>query len=188
MRFTFTDKEIKEALKNLTIIADTREKGNKFTLKWFDDNKIPYKVKKIDHGDYTAYLPANSLKGITKDLYFDKDIVIEKKGSIDEICGNFSKSDKPRIKSEFAHLGMNGTRCFIFIEDNLYDKHLRNHNYRSQYDPKRLYQSIKGFEAEYNTVIRPISSEFIGAEIYYTLYYQVRNILKRNFDIIGIDF
>lgn len=183
MKFKFTDKELKEALKSLVILVDTREKANKSVLRWLEEKKITYKVQKLDHGDYSAYIPKGSLKGINRDLHFSKDIVIEKKASIDELCSNLSKNDRPRLKSEFAHLSMNRTRVFIFVEDNLFDKHLRNGNYRSQYTSNTLYATLKGFEAEYNTIIRPVSSDYIGSEIYNTLYYQIRHILKRELGI-----
>ena len=124
------------------------------------------------------------LKGVDRDIYFDKDIVIEKKAGIDELAGNFSKQDTPRLKSEFAHLKKNNTRVFLFIENQLFDKHIRNGKYRSQYDPKTLYARLKGLEAEYDTVIRPVSDEYMASEIYSTLYYFVRNKLIREFDIV----
>lgn len=185
MNYKFTETEIKSALKNLTVIVDTREKGNKNVISWFERNKIKMKSMKLDHGDYSCFIPKGSLKGIERDIYFNQDIVIEKKASIDELAGNFSKSDTPRLKSEFAHLCKNGTRVFVFVEDNLFDKHIRNGTYRSQYDPKALYARIKGLEAEYNTIIRPINDEFMASEIYNTLYYFARNKLLREFDIVN---
>ena len=183
MRFKFTDTEIKKALKNLTIIVDSREKGNQHILKWFDANKIKYKIQALEHGDYSAFIPKGELKGVDRDIYFDKDIVIEKKASIDELAGNFSKADTPRLKSEFAHLCKNNTRVFLFIENQLFDRHIRNGKYRSQYDSKTLYARIKGLEAEYNTIVRPVDDEYIASEIYNTLYYQIRSILLRDFEI-----
>lgn len=181
MKYNFSDKELKQILKELIIIVDTREKGNKNIINWFEKNKIKYKIQKLDHGDYSAYLEKGSIKGIDRDLYFNNDIVIEKKASIDELAGNFSSKDNPRFKSEFAFLNKYNTRVYIFLEDNLFDKHLRNGNYRSLYDNKTLYARIKGHEAEFNTIIRPVSSEYIASEIYNTLYYYVRNVLKRDF-------
>ena len=51
------------------------------------------------------------------------------------------------------------------------------------YDSKTLYARFKGLEAEFNTVIVPISKEYMASEIYNTLYYHVRAILKREFEI-----
>ena len=185
MKFKVTESEVKKALKEgLIITCDTREKGNKSTIAWFDQNKVKYKSLKLDNGDYSCILKAGSLKGIDRDIDFSKKIVIEKKAGLDEICGNFSKNDTPRLKSEFSHLAMNGTRVFVFVEDNLFDKHLRNGNYRSLYDSKTLYARLKGFEAEYNTIVRPVDKEYIGGEIFNTLYYYARHYLLREFKVI----
>lgn len=183
MRYRFTETEIKKALKDLTIIVDTREKANDHVLAWFKAKKKPYKVQKLEQGDYSCFLPKGTLKGIERDLYFDKLIVVERKASIDEIASNFSTSDYPRISKEFAILKANNTKVRLFIEDKLFHKHLREGKYRSRYEPKTLHARIKGFEAEYNTTIEAIPSEYMGSEIYNTLYYEVRNYLLRNFNV-----
>ncbi len=185
MRYKLTSGELKAALKGLTIIIDTREKDNENIKKWLEKSKVNFKVQKLDHGDYSCMIPKESLKGIERDIYLDRRIVIEKKANIDEIAGNFSKADTPRLKSEFAHLEKHETRVYLFVEDNLFDKHIRNGKYRSQYDPKTLYARIKSLEAEYNTVVRPVHEDYMASEIYNTLYYFTRNLLNKEFEIIG---
>lgn len=101
------------------------------------------------------------------------------------MAGNFNSKDYPRIAKEFATLKANETKVVIFVEDALFDKHIRNGKYRSQYDPKRLYARLKGFEAEYDTIIRPVSKDYIASEIYHTLYYATRDLLLRKFGIEG---
>lgn len=183
MRYKFTDTEVKKILKELIIIVDTREKSNDHILAWFKNKKVNYKVQKLDQGDYSAFIPKGTIKGIDRDVYFDKIIVVERKNSIDEICGNFSSSDYPRISKEFAILKANNTKVRLFIEDTLYHKHLRNGKFRSKYDPKTLHARIKGFEAEYNTTVEPVGEEYIASEIYNTIYYEVRNYLLREFKV-----
>lgn len=183
MRIRLTEAEVNAALKQLVVLADSREQKNSTSLAWLENKKIKYKIKKLDHGDYSCYLPGGAIKGIENDIYFDKYIVIEKKRNIDEIAGNFSKEDTPRLKSEFAHLKANGTRVYMFVTDVLFDKHLRNGNYRSQYNAGKLYARLKGFEAEYNTIIRPVNDEYFASEMYNTLYYYVRDLLLRRFNV-----
>ena len=187
LRIRLTEKQLDEALKALTVQVDTRETKNTKQIKhitdWFDAKGIKYKKQKIDFGDFSAFIPKGTIKGIEQDIVFDRMIAIERKKSIDELAGNFSKKDNPRLKKEFAHLKAHGTKVFIFLEDALFDKHLRAHNYISQYEPQKLYARIKGFEAEYDTIIRPVKPEFMGSEIYHTLYYYVRNKLLREFNI-----
>lgn len=174
----FTDKEIKTLLSNLVIILDTREKKNHIE-EWFKNKKIKTKSKKLDYGDYSCFIECNKETEdiIFKDLYFDRDIAIERKKDLDELAGNL-KDGASRLKSELAHMNKYGIRYYIYVEDGLYDKHLREGKYRSKYEPKTFYARLKGLEAQYNTVIRPINKEFIASEIYHTLYYYVRNLLK----------
>lgn len=49
--------------------------------------------------------------------------------------------------------------------------------YRSEYNPKALFGSIKTFESEFGFTVRPVHKDVIGSEIYYTLYYHVKNSL-----------
>ena len=187
IRLRLTDKEVKAALKALTIQIDVgdmkKPKQIEHITKWFDTHKKPYKKMKIDYGDYCAFIPKGTIKGVDYDIVFDKEIVIERKKSLDELAMNFSAGDNPRLKKEFAHIKAYNTKVYVFVEDALFDKHLRNHNYKSQYDPKRFFERMKGFEAEYNTIIRPVSAEYIASEIYHTLYYHARHYLLREFKV-----
>lgn len=178
MRYKFTDKEIDAISKNIVILIDTREQNNSHIKQFLDNKQIKYKVKKLDFGDYSCMLPMGSFEGQERDIYFDRDIVIERKNSIDEIAGNF-KDDGTRLKTELAHLNKYGIKYYFFVEDPNYDINIRQGNYRSQYDPKALYNRIKkSIEIRYNTFVRPISKEVIGSEIYNTFQAYVYDVLK----------
>lgn len=178
MRYKFTDKEMKKALDSMVVIVDTREQNNQHILEFFKKKNIPYKVVKNDFGDYTAMIPKGTINQFTCDIYFDRDIAIERKNSIDEIAGNL-KDDAARLKKELAHMNKYDIKYFFFVEDKDYHANLRNGNFRSQYDPFTLMQRIKkGIEAEYDTVIVPIDKQCIASEIYYTLQAFVYALFK----------
>ena len=169
MRYKFTDKELKQALNKLTVLVDTREQSNQHILDAFNKLKVTYKVQKLDFGDYSCFIPKGSFEGQARDIYFSNDIAIERKASIDELAGNL-KDDATRIRTELAHVNKYNIKCYLFIEDYLFDKHIREGKYRSQYDPKTLYKRLKKqIEARYNTLIRPVHKDYIGSEIYNTL-------------------
>lgn len=176
MRYKFSDKELKKVMSNLTILIDTREQANEHVIEFLDKKKIPYEVKKLDFGDYACMLPANSFEGQERAIYFDRDIVIERKNGIDEVAGNLK--DDTRILKELAHLNKYDIKYYVFLEDMQFDENIRKGNYRSEYQPKSLYARLKTIEARYNTVIRPIDKQFMGSEIYNTFYYYVREVLK----------
>lgn len=96
MRYKFTDKEIVEILSSLTVIVDTREQENRHILSYFNKEKIPYKIQKVDYGDYTCMLPRGTFKGQQRDIYFDREIAIERKFCIDELAANL-KDKKTNI-------------------------------------------------------------------------------------------
>ncbi|MCB2310674.1 ERCC4-type nuclease [Clostridium tagluense] len=203
MRYKFTDKEIKELLNKMVILVDSREQANSHITDWFDKSKKKYKVQKLDYGDYCCYLPIGSFEGQLRDIYFTDEIVIERKFCIDELAMNLKdnktnineikqeiielfgekylakvlKTDYNRMKQELTSINKYGIEFYIFMEGNNFDEDIRKGHFRSQYDASTLYKRFKGLEREFKTIIRPISKEFMGSEIYNTLRYGVRNIL-----------
>ena len=88
------------------------------------------------------------------------------------------KSDYNRLKMELTSMNKYNINFFIMLEDEYYDENIKNGNYRAQYDKFTLYARLKALEREFKTLIRPVSKEAIGREIYYTLRYGVRDVLK----------
>ncbi|MGL4107240.1 ERCC4 domain-containing protein [Clostridium sp. LP20] len=204
MQYRFTDKELKEILDKLVILVDTREQANFHVTDWLDKHKKKYKTQTLKYGDYSCYLPNGSFKGQERDIYFTNDIAIERKFCIDELAMNLKdnktninevkkeivelfgekylekvlKTDYNRLKMELTAMNKYDIEFFIFLEDKDFDSNIASGNYRSQYDKFKLYARLKALEREFCTIIRPISKAVIGREIYYTLHYGVRNVLK----------
>ena len=169
IRYKFKDKEIATIKKNLVVLIDTREQRNEHIKEFFEKKNINFKIHKLDYGDYSIMIPKNAIEGLERDIYFDRDIVIERKANIDELASNF-KEDGVRIKTEMAHINKYNIRSYLFIEDPNYDFNIRSGNYRSNYKPESLYARIKkSIEIRYNTLVRPISKSMIASEIYNTL-------------------
>ena len=135
MRNKYTDAEIKTLLKNICIIVDTREQVWGNIEEYFKKNNIQYRREKLNQGDYSACLVSNKETiplGVIRDMYFDNEIVIERKASIDELAGNMKEPDRTRLKKEFSYLKSRGTKVHFFIQDNNYDVNIRKGNYRSE--------------------------------------------------------
>lgn len=178
MRYKFTDAEIKKIQDNLTVIVDSREQRNEHILSYFNRMKIPYRVMKNDFGDYSCYIPARTIDRFTSDIYFDREIAIERKASIDEIAGNL-KADAARLTKELAHMNKYSIKYFVFLEDANYYENLIEGNYASQYDPKTLDQRIeKGILARYDTILVPIDKKYIGRKIINVLRSYVYELFK----------
>lgn len=188
IRYKFKDKEIATIKKNLVVLIDTREQRNEHIKEFFEKKNINFKIHKLDYGDYSVMIPQNAVEGLTRDIYFDRDIVIERKANIDELASNF-KEDGVRIKTEMAHINKYNIRSYLFIEDPNYDFNIRSGNYRSNYKPESLYARIKkSIEMRYNTLVRPISKSMIASEIYNTLEAFVYEKLKHEGWIEGDDY
>lgn len=188
IRYKFKDKEIATIKKNLVVLIDTREQRNEHIKEFFEKKNINFKIHKLDYGDYSIMIPKNAIEGLERDIYFDRDIVIERKANIDELASNF-KEDGVRIKTEMAHINKYNIRSYLFIEDPNYDFNIRSGNYRSNYKPESLYARIKkSIEMRYNTLVRPISKSMIASEIYNTLEAFVYEKLKHEGWIEGDDY
>ena len=204
MQYKFNDKELKTMLKNLVVVIDTRENENTHITTWLDKKKIKWESKKLDFGDYSCYLPLGSFEGQIRDIYFTDSIVIERKFCIDELAMNLKdnktnineitkeiiemfgekylqkvlKTDYNRLKYELCNMNKHKVEFFILLENENFDIDIRNGNYRAQYEARTLYARLKALEREFNTIIRPVAKEISASEIYNTLKYGVRNILK----------
>ena len=161
----WTDAGLKEELKKLTIIVDSREQAT-HPQKYFEKNKIPYVVRKLDTGDYSVMLG---------DVTFEHDIFIERKSGLTELCGNFG-TERDRFTREFTRAKADNAKPFLLIEnDSVEDVFLGN--YRSKLPPKSLWSSMCTWMTRYNATIMFCKPESTGKIIYSIMYYHVRERL-----------
>jgi ERCC4-type nuclease len=163
-----TDKEIALILGNIIIIVDTREQKNQHILDYFKMNNIQYRIEKLDTGDYSFILPDFT------ELNFDKKVLIEKKNSIDEIAGNFTK-DRPRFQREMERIQDNH---FHLIIENTTFKKMYGQQYRSQLPPKSLIASLLTWSIRYKFKVWFTGKDEIGKLIYDLIYYELMEMLK----------
>ena len=87
---------------NKPIIVDTREKGHKSILKYFNEHNIDYITSKLDYGDYM--------------IYKDNSVVIDRKNNLLELANNLCHtSEHERIKREITRAKEDGCNNFIFL-------------------------------------------------------------------------
>ena len=84
------------------IICDTREKKNQHILDYFRKHGIEYSVLKLDTGDYM-----DSSR---------KDLTIDRKRSLDEICGNLFSPDRSRFWREVRRSKEERIKMIVLIE------------------------------------------------------------------------
>ena len=57
--------------------------------------------KSLSYGDYSFYIPKNDSLSIPRDRYFDKKIIDERKGLLEELSGNLTK-ERDRLEKELS--------------------------------------------------------------------------------------
>jgi ERCC4-type nuclease len=171
MKYKYTEKEIKAMLASIVILVDSREQQNKHIIDYFESKKIQYKEKKLDYGDYSAYLPKNEEVGIYRDLYIPA--AIERKNSVDELVSTI----KERTRFENELMRAQRFPFLILVEDsNGYEKIIKG-EYRSEYQARSLLGSLKAFEARYGFQTVFVAPHTAGNYIYHHFYYSIRNAL-----------
>ena len=173
--YHYTDTELKKLLKSITILTDSREQKNSHITRYFDSKDIPYKTRKLDYGDYSFYLPANDDLGITRDMYFNNDISIERKANLEELSNCFTH-DRSRFESELIRAS--NSKLILLIENAKGYEDIIKHNYRTKYNNKSFIASLMAFKYRYNIDVTFISNKYSGNFIYYNFYYYLREHLK----------
>lgn len=172
--YHYTQKEQDELLNSITIVCDTREQKNEHITNYFDSKKIPWVKKKLDYADYSFYIPQNEKLGVPRDLWFDKECVLERKNSLEEISSCFTES-RDRLKKEFALAPQTKT---MIIENASYADMVTG-NYNTKYDAKSFWASYHSFWHEFNLPIMFIpDKKYSGMFIKGFFYYYLRNIIR----------
>lgn len=84
------------------IICDTREKKNRHIIQYFEQREIPYKIAKLNTGDY---MDSESNR-----------ITIDRKQNLDELCGNLFSPDRSRFWREVRRAKSEGIKMIVLIE------------------------------------------------------------------------
>lgn len=161
----WTDRELTEELKKLSIICDTREKDIHVS-EWLEKNKIPTITRKLDTGDYSCQLGEQS---------FERDIVVERKHNLDEICGNFTL-ERERFEREFMRAKAYGTKVYLIIENASWSDIFIG-NYRSKLNSKSLVGSLLSWMVRFNITVLFCKPEESARIIYGIFYYYAKEKL-----------
>lgn len=164
-----TDKMIADVISDLVILTDTREQKNKHILDYFDEKEIKHQLQKLDTGDYSFILPNY------QNLGMDNSIIIEKKNSLDEIAGNFTK-DRLRFVEEFERVG--DSKIHLLIENATWKK-VVNASYRSQLPAQNMIANLFTWNIRYNCPIWFANPTESGMIIYQIIKYEVMEKLKK---------
>ena len=161
----YTDAELKDKLSKLTIICDTREKDT-HCEEYFAKHSIPHITRKLDTGDYSAQLDG---------LSFERDIVVERKRNLDDICGNFTV-ERERFEREFLRAKAYNTKVFLIVENASWTDIFLG-NYRSKTSPKSLLGSLLSWMVRFNITVTFCKPEETGKIIHGIFFYAAKEAL-----------
>lgn len=143
--YRFTPQEIERLKENMVILIDTREKKNDHITSLFEKAGIKTERLKLDFGDYSLKLAANPEFGLPRDIFFDKEIVVERKANLEELSQNFTRF-RANFKKELA---LAPPEKVVLIEGNNYSD-LCHSFYTTEYNNKSFLASLHSFWHTYN--------------------------------------
>ena len=161
----WTDRELTEELKKLSIICDTREQ-DRHVEEYLTKKNIPHITRKLDVGDYSCQLG---------DISFERDICVERKHNLDEICGNFTV-ERERFEREFMRAKAYGTKVYLIIENASWSDIFIG-NYRSKLNSKSLVGSLLSWMVRFNITVLFCKPEESARIIYGIFYYYAKEKL-----------
>ena len=123
-------------------------------------------IRKLDTGDYSAQLG---------NLSFERDICIERKRNLDEICGNFT-AERERFEREFLRAKAYGTKVHLIIENATWSDIFLG-NYRSKLSPKSLVGSLLSWMVRFNISVIFCKPEETARVMWGIFYYYAKERL-----------
>lgn len=173
-QYKFSDTDIKKMTKQMIMLVDSREKKNAHVLDYLRKQNIPYRVEKLEYGDYSFMIPAQAAG---EDIYFHRNIVIERKASLEELSSNLAQ-ERERFEKEFLKAGNDGAKLYLMVEDMGGYSSIIGHKYNTQFAPVAFMASLKAWEARFNCNVQFIDSQYSGYYIVSTFQYYAREALK----------
>lgn len=164
-----TTKEKMDILSDMHIIVDTREQSWKHIEDFLDKAELPYTQRKLDVGDYSFVLPNYPELGL------DERIVVERKGSLSEVAGNFTQG-RERFKRMFERLE-DDQKIHMVMETATWRK-IFNGSYRTGFHPNAYKASLMTYCIRYNCPVWFAEKRESPEIIYKLLYYELSEYLN----------
>lgn len=164
--------EVSRALKNLTLIVDTREQDTDRLRRRIRQTGLSFVRQKLDFGDYSAKTTLDN--GTEFDI--SGSVSIERKMNLDELCACYCKGRK-RFTREFERAKSAGAKVYLLIENANWEK-AYNGSYRSKMSPQALTASLFAWLARYNCQLIFCKAETSGKIIREILYREMKERLE----------
>lgn len=105
----------------------------------------------------------------------EREIVVERKHNLDEICGNFT-TERERFEREFMRAKAYGTKVVLIVENATWTDIFLG-NYRSKLSSKSLVGSILSWMVRFNITVLFCNPEETARIMYGIFYYAAKEKL-----------
>ena len=163
--------DLEKTLSTMTIICDSREHATAEAKKRWESFGVPYRIQGLRSGDYTAEFILPNGETFSLENY----AVLERKMSVDELCGNFCQN-RARFIREFERIKEAGAKAYIVVEGASWET-IYNHRYHSKMSPQALVASLTAWMARYNAHIIFCKAETFPKLCREILYREAKEIL-----------
>lgn len=161
----YTDNQVNQFVKSMTVLVDTREKANEHIIEYFEKKSVAYKSKALESGDYSVLIPAFPEMGLplpqTLNKPIDGGLFIERKNSLEELAGNLGRF-RDRFEAELQR--MKNAEKHLIIESGSWGDIMLG-NYDSNLGAKAFYNSLLTFISRYNLHIHFTTPKYAGCLI-----------------------
>lgn len=148
--------KVKEALRSMVLIVDTREHVTDGLKKRIKATGLPYTRRKLDFGDYSCMITLDTGTVVS----FERAVVIERKMNLDELAQCFS-SQRERFTAEFERAKEARAKIFLLVENGSYEG-IISHAYRSLMSPVAFLASLFAYMARYRCQVIFTTPECTG--------------------------
>lgn len=158
----------------LRIIIDTREKRNELITKALEKNKIEYKYKKLDFGDYSGEVVFNDGKKISLETF----VFYERKRELTELSNTIWQG-VDRFHNELKLASTYAKHKKLIIEDSEYYKNILEHNYRTKLPPNVFLERLYSLQNTYNFEIVALDGALVGSYIYRSMCQFIKDNIEK---------
>lgn len=169
--------EVRYGLRHLSVLVDTREQNTPALRKRLKDMGLPWERKKLEFGDYS--IKCQLQNGGERD--FSREICIERKMDLDELCLCYSKGRK-RFSREFERAREAGAKIYLLVENGSWEKAYEG-LYRSRMEPKAFTASLTAWLARYNCQLLFSSPALSGRLMADILYREAKERLEKEAEL-----
>lgn len=172
-QYKYASKDINKLINDMVVLADRREKNGRYITDCFSKNNIAYEPATLIYGDYLFMIPAAA----GQDIFFHRDIAIERKASLEELSGNLAQK-RERFEKEFLRAGNDGCKVYLMVESPGGYSSIIKHDYNTQVSPASFMVSLKTWAACFDCNAQFIDGRYSGYYIVSTFKYHAREALK----------